>query len=93
MKALRNPLPGMLPRTIASPQTIPNTVFTATAIAVTSRVSLKAEMVSGAVIAAQAPSRSSAVRHTIMIERADEDHDEVAERDEAEPEPTHGRAS
>ncbi len=66
MKALRNARPGMSPRTTTSAHTIPNTVFTPTAIAVTSRVSLKAETVSGAVIAAQAPSRSWAVRQTIM---------------------------
>ena len=56
----------MLPRTIRSAQTIPKTVFTTTAIAVTMSVSLNAEIVSGAEIAAQAPSRSSAVRHTII---------------------------
>ena len=56
----------MLPRTITSAQTIPKTVFTTTAIAVTISVSLKAATVSGSVIAAQAPSRSSAVRHTII---------------------------
>ena len=56
----------MLPRTITRAQTIPNTVFTATAIAVTVRVSLKAATVFGSEIAAQAPSRSSAVRHTII---------------------------
>ena len=83
----------MLPRTITSAQTIPNTVFTTTAIAVTKSVSLNAAIVSGAEIAAQAPSRSSAVRHTIMNERPDEDQREVAERDEAEREPTHARAS
>ncbi len=65
-KALRKPLPGILPRTITSAQTIPKTVFTTTAIAVTMSVSLKAEIVSGSEIAVQAPSRSSAVRHTII---------------------------
>ena len=64
--ALRKPRPGIFPRTITRPQTIPKTVFTTTAIAVTVRVSLKAETVSGAEIAAHAPSRSSAVRHTII---------------------------
>ena len=66
MKALRRPRPGMLPRTITSAQTTPNTVFTTTAIAVTKSVSLNASIVSGAEIAPQAPSRSSAVRHTII---------------------------
>ena len=66
MKALRNPLPRMLPRTITSAQTIPKTVFTTTAIPATSSVSLNAAIVSGSVIAAQAPSRSSAVRQTII---------------------------
>ncbi len=56
----------MLPRTITSAQTIPKTVFTTTAIAMTRKVSLKAAIVSGFVIAAQAPSKSSAVRHTII---------------------------
>ena len=65
-KALRKPLPGILPRTIRSAQTIPKTVLTTTAIAVTISVSLNAEIVSGSEIAAQAPSRSSAVRHTII---------------------------
>ena len=83
----------MLPRTITSAQTIPKTVFTTTAIAVTRRVSLNAAMVSGSVIAAQAPSRSSAVRHTIIGDRPDEDERQVAERDETEREPTHARAS
>ena len=65
-KALRKPLPRMSPRTITSAQTIPKTVFTTTAIAVTMSVSLNAESVSGSLIAAQAPSTSSAVRHTII---------------------------
>ena len=47
MNALSNPLPGNLRRTIASAQTIPNTVFTGTAIAVMSNVSLSALIVSG----------------------------------------------
>ena len=63
----------MLPRTIASAQTIPNTVLTGTAIAVTSSVSLKAEIVSGSVIAAQAPSE--------VLERAPDHHHERAEQD------------
>ena len=49
---------------------IPNTVFTTTAIVVTFSVSSKAAIVSGAVIAAHAPSRSSAVRHTIIASGA-----------------------
>ena len=65
-KALRKPLPRMLPRTITSAQTIPKTVLTATAITVTKRVSSKAAIVLDSVMAAQAPSRSSAVRQTIM---------------------------
>ena len=64
--ALRKPRPGMLLRTITSAQTIPNTVFTTTAIAATMSVSLNAAIVFGSVIAAQAPSRSSAVRQTII---------------------------
>ncbi len=56
----------MFPRTITSAQTIPKTVFTTTAIAVTVSVSLNAAIVSGFVIAAQAPSRSSNVRQTII---------------------------
>ena len=64
--ALRKPLPGTLARTIRSAQTIPKTVFTTTAIAVTMSVSLNAAIVFGSVIAAQAPSRSSDVRHTII---------------------------
>ena len=65
-KALRKPRPGTSPRTISSAQTIPNTVFTATAIAVTVSVSLNAAIVSGSEMAVHAPSRSSVVRSTII---------------------------
>ena len=83
----------MLPRTMTSAQTIPNTVFTATAITVTSSVSLKAETVFGSVIAAQAPSRSSRRAPDHHRERPDDEEREVPEREEPEGEPTHARAS
>ena len=56
MKAFRSPLPGNRRRTIASAATIPNTVFSGTAIAVISSVSLNAFSASGDVIAAHAAS-------------------------------------
>ena len=63
MNAFSRPLPGNRFRTIASAQTIPNTVFTGTAIAVMISVSLKALIVSGVVSASQAgPKPSSNVR-------------------------------
>ena len=46
-------------RTIASAQTIPNTVFTGTAIAVMISVSLKALIVSGVVSASHAGAKPS----------------------------------
>ncbi len=55
--------PANLLRTIASAQTIPNTVFTGTAIAVMISVNLNALIVSGVVSASQAgPKPSSNVR-------------------------------
>ena len=59
MKALRSPLPRKRLRTIASAQTIPNTVFTGTAIAVMISVSLKALIVSGVESASQAGAKPS----------------------------------
>ena len=56
----------MLLRTTASPQMIPKTVLTGTAIAVTSNVSLNAAMVFSLVIASHAPPRSSNVRQIII---------------------------
>jgi len=54
MKAFRRPLPQKDFRTIASAHTIPNTVFTGTAMAVMISVSLNAWSVSGAVSASHA---------------------------------------
>ena len=65
-KAFRKPLPRMLLRTITSAQMIPNTVFTTTAIARDHEGQLESRDRAGSLIAAQAPSRSSAVRHTII---------------------------
>ena len=83
----------MLPRTITSAQTIPNTVFTTTAIAVTMSVSLNAASVSGSRDrrpgAVQVLGRAPHHHH----ERPDEDERQVAERGEPEREPTHARAS
>ena len=99
MKAFRTPLPQNLRRTIASAQTIPNTVFTGTAIAVMISVSLNALSVSGVVSASQAgPEAVLEGAPEDDRERADEDDREVRHRDEAEPDPrkarpTHGRAS
>ena len=91
-KAFRKPLPRMLLRTITSAQTIPNTVLTTTAIPATRSVSLNAETVSGSVIAAQAPSQVLGGAPHHHRDRPDENERQVAERDEAEREPTHGRA-
>ena len=85
MNALSSPLPGNLRRTIASAQTIPNTVFTGTAIAVMISVSFKrVDRLGGR---ERVPGRREAVLERAPEhdrERADEDHREVAERDEAE---------
>ena len=63
MNAFSTPLPGNFRRTTARPHTIPNTVFTGTAIAVMISVSLNAWIVSGVVSASQAgPKPSSNVR-------------------------------
>ena len=59
MKAFSSPLPRNFLRTIASAQTIPNTVFTGTAMAVMIRVSLNALSVSGVVSASQAGAKPS----------------------------------
>ena len=59
MKALRRPLPQKRLRTIASAHTIPNTVFTGTAMAVMIRVSLKALSVSGVDSASHAGAKPS----------------------------------
>ena len=59
MKALRSHLPGNLRRTMAIAQTMPNTVFTGTAIAVMINVSLKAWIVSGVVSASHAGANPS----------------------------------
>ena len=83
----------MLPRTITSAQTTPNTVFTTTAIAATKSVSLNGverlrgrDRPPGAVeILGRPPHHHE--------QRPDEDQGEVAERDEPEREPTHARAS
>ena len=53
MNALTTPLPGNRRRTIASATTIPNTVFSGTAIAVMISVFLKAIRLSWAVTARQ----------------------------------------
>ena len=82
----------MLLRTITSAQTIPKTVFDDTAIPATKSVSLNAEMVvrirdrrPGAVqVLGGAPHHHG--------NRPDENERQVTERDEAEREPTHGRA-
>ena len=59
MNALSRPLPGNRRRTITSAQTIPKTVFSGTAIAVMSSVSLNAWIVSGEESASQAGSKPS----------------------------------
>ena len=74
-------------RTIASAQTIPNTVFTGTAMAVMIRVSLKALSVSG--VDERVPRRREAVLERPPEddrERSDEDDREVEERDCAQTE-------
>ena len=74
MNALSTPLPGNVRRTIASAQTIPNTVFTGTAIAVMISVSLNAWIVSGVESASQAGCEA-------VLEGAPEDDRERADED------------
>ena len=82
MKALRRPLPRKRLRTIASAHTIPNTVFTGTAMAVMIRVSLKALSVSGVESASHAGAKpSSNVLQKTIASGTDEDDREVEERD------------
>ena len=59
MNAFRSPLPRKRRRTIASAQTMPNTVFTGTAMAVMISVSLNALSVSGVVSASHAGPKPS----------------------------------
>ena len=67
---------------------MPKTVFTGTAIAVMISVSFNALIVSGVVSASQA-GREAVLERAPEDDRQrpDEDHREVAERDDAQPEP------
>ena len=84
MKALSSPLPQNVRRTMAIAQTIPNTVFTGTAIAV--MIKRQLQRVDRLRRRQRVPRRREPVLERPPEhhrQRPDEDHREIAERDEA----------